>query len=276
MKEKLQQLRDFLRPLASGGIALAFSGGVDSTLLLALLAEMHQEKPFPLLLLNAVSTLQSSCDAEAVKAASLRYGVTVEEVRCDVFSLPQVRNNDPLRCYHCKKLLFETMFRVARSKGITTLLEGSHGDDLKVYRPGKKALEELGVISPLAQLGITKKEIRAMAELFDVKSARRPSSPCLATRFDYGTRLTEEDIARVGRGEDFLRTLLPETADLRLRAHGKVARIEIAPQYFPLFCEQRTLIVEELKKAGFEKVTLDLAGFASGSYDGNLKEVKNV
>ena len=276
MKEKLRQLRAFLRPLTEQGAALAFSGGVDSTLLLAVLSEMRKEKPFPLLLLTAVSTLQPPCDLEAVKKISEKYGLAVDFLHCDVLALEQVRINDPLRCYYCKKLLFETMLSYAGSKGITTLLEGSHGDDLKTYRPGKKALEELGVVSPLALLGITKKEIRAMAEMLNVECSNKPSSPCLATRFDYGTVLTEADLARVGAGEAVLRTLLGEKADLRLRVHGNLARIEVTPAFFSLILDKHAEIAEKLKQLGFEKVTLDLAGFASGSYDGKLKEVKNV
>lgn len=276
MKDKLRQLREFLRPLAEQGAALAFSGGVDSTLLLAVLSEMRKEKPFPLLLLTAVSTLQAPCDLEAVKKTAEEYGLEAVLLKCDVLALEEVRNNAPLRCYHCKKLLFETMLDYARSKGIALLLEGSHGDDLKAYRPGKRALEELGVVSPLAQLGISKKEIRAMAEMLNVKSSKRPSSPCLATRFDYGTGLTDADLSRVAGGEDFLRSLLPETADLRLRVHGNLARIEVPVWCFPLILEQHEKAAEKLKELGFEKVTLDLAGFSSGSYDGKLNEVKNV
>lgn len=272
MTGKIQQLRDFLRPLTEKGTALAFSGGVDSSLLLAVLAEMHQKSPFPFLLLNAVSTLQSSSDREAVQKISAGYGFETEFLPCDVLALPQVRHNAPLRCYHCKKLLFETMISYAKLWGIHTILEGSHSDDLKAYRPGRKALEELGVISPLARLEITKTEIRNMAAALKINTARKPSTPCLATRFDYGTELTEEILSRASAGEDFLHTLLPETADLRLRVHGTLGRIEVAQEYFGLLLEQRELIIKNLTLLGFEKITLDLAGFASGSFDGKLKE----
>lgn len=265
--DNLQKLELFLRPLCEKGAALAFSGGVDSSLLLAVLVRMRRETEFPFLVLNARSALQSSRDLEEVRAAASEYGITVQFVECDLLTLSEVRENSLLRCYHCKKFLFRSMMEKAAAAGIRTLIEGSHADDLKAYRPGRKALAELGVVSPLEVLGFSKAEIRSMARALDVKTAERPSSPCLATRFDYGTLLTEENLRMAGEGERFLRTLLPAECDLRLRIHGKLGRIEVNEKYFSFVLEKRTEILRELKKSGIEKVALDIAGFSSGSFD---------
>ena len=270
--DNLQQLEQYLRPLCSGGIGLAFSGGVDSSLLLALLVKMQRQEKFPLLVLSARSTLQSTRDLAEIDAVAAGYGVEVVYVNCDVLGIAAVKHNAPLRCYYCKKFLFETMLAKAAEQGVSTLLEGTHADDLKSYRPGRRALAELGVRSPLAELGISKSEVRAMAKALHVKTAERPSSPCLATRFDYGIELTEEKLRMAGEGERVLRELLPADADLRLRVHGKLGRIEVNDRYFSLVLSRRHRVIQELEKVGFERITLDIAGFASGSYDRQQKK----
>ena len=276
MSDQAEKLISFLRPLCGSGVALAFSGGVDSGLLLALLKKMQQEKTFPLMVLNAVTPLQGAEDLENVKKMADWSGLAVKTVFCDVFALPEVKNNSRSRCYFCKKYIFEKMLGYAAKEGITHILEGTHADDLHLYRPGRKALAELGVISPFAELGISKKEIRQMAAALDVPTADRPSSPCLATRFDYGVELEEEALRQVGEGERFLRTLLPEQTDLRLRVQEKTARIEVSESCFHIMLEHRAEIRRRLQELGFEKVTLDLSGFLSGSFDKNSKEEKNV
>ena len=270
--DNLQQLEQYLRPLCSAGIGLAFSGGVDSSLLLALLVKMQRQEKFPLLVLSARSTLQSTRDLAEIDAVAAGYGVEVVYVNCNVLTIAEVKHNAPLRCYYCKKFLFETMLAKAAEQGVSTLLEGTHADDLKSYRPGRRALAELGVRSALAELGISKSEVRAMAKALHVKTAERPSSPCLATRFDYGIELTEEKLQMAGEGERVLRELLPADADLRLRVHGKLGRIEVNDRYFSLVLSQRHRVIQELEKVGFERITLDIAGFASGSYDRQQKK----
>lgn len=267
MSDDQEKLISFLHPLCAGGAALAFSGGVDSCLLLAVLKKMQQTAPFPLMVLNAVTPLQSADDLETVRETAAFFDFPVEYVFCDVLAIPEVKSNAHSRCYFCKKHIFEKMRARAAEQGIRVILEGTHADDLKVSRPGRKALAELQVISPLAELGITKKEIRQMALEMNVPTACRPSSPCLATRFDYGVELLEKELHRAGAGEAFLRTLLPVKADLRLRVHGELARIEVNENCFEFLLEHRMQIIGQLQKLGFEKVTLDLAGFSSGSFD---------
>ena len=262
-----EQLKSFLSSRCGAGAALAFSGGVDSTLLLAVLCECRKEKDFPLLAITANTPLQSKRDMEDVREIAAGFEVPLELVDCDVLMLDEVRNNHPDRCYHCKRFIFESMLKKAGEYGIGLLFEGTHADDLASYRPGIKALKELSVVSPLAELGIGKVQIRELAASMGIKIAAKPSSPCLATRFEYGTRLTAEKIGRTGKGEEFLRSILPADADLRLRVHGDLARIEINADNFHLLFKERQRIVNELRKNGFSEITLDLAGFRSGSFD---------
>ena len=270
--ERLKALEEFLRPLCPGGIALAFSGGVDSTLLLAVLSRIRREKPFPLLALTACSDLLGEGEAPAAAALAARYCVPHEILRCKVLEIPEVRNNDPLRCYFCKKALFSAIFRRAGEMGLNNVLEGSHADDLKSYRPGRKALRELGAVSPLLQAGLTKEDIRALARELVLPVAEKPAAPCLATRFDYGTLLTPEKLKQAGAGESVLREFLPANAPFRLRVHGDLARIEAEPRSFGVLLDARELIVKKLTGLGFRRVTLDLAGFRSGSFDDRFEE----
>ena len=251
---RIDELKRNLRLLAPHGIALAFSGGVDSTFLLSVLKELHDETPFPLLALTMHTVFQPDDETEAAKRQTAEFGVEAEVFTCDPLALPEVRSNPPDRCCWCKRKIFRTFLDVCRARRIAHLLDGTNADDGHAYRPGRRALKELGVLSPLASLGFTKQEIRELSAERGLPTATKPSMPCLATRFEYGAELTPERIAQVGRGEAFLRTLLPETADLRLRVQG----------------QNRAAIAETLHGLGFEFVTLDLEGYRSGCYDKNL------
>ena len=267
---RIDELKRNLRLLAPHGIALAFSGGVDSTFLLSVLKELHDETPFPLLALTMHTVFQPDDETEAAKRQAAEFGVEAEVFTCDPLALPEVRSNPPDRCCWCKRKIFRTFLDACRARRIAHLLDGTNADDGHAYRPGRRALKELGVLSPLASLGFTKQEIRELSAERGLPTATKPSMPCLATRFEYGAELTPERIAQVGRGEAFLRTLLPETADLRLRVQGKNARIEVPPASFELMLKNRAAIAETLHGLGFEFVTLDLEGYRSGCYDKNL------
>lgn len=267
---RIDELKRNLRLLAPHGIALAFSGGVDSTFLLSVLKELHDETPFPLLALTMHTVFQPDDETEAAKRQAAEFGVEAEVFTCDPLALPEVRSNPPDRCCWCKRKIFRTFLDVCRARRIAHLLDGTNADDGHAYRPGRRALKELGVLSPLGSLGFTKQEIRELSAERGLPTATKPSMPCLATRFEYGAELTPERIAQVGRGEAFLRTLLPETADLRLRVQGKNARIEVPAAAFELMLKNRAAIAETLHGLGFEFVTLDLEGYRSGCYDKNL------
>ena len=265
MKDKLNELRRMLEGLSADGVCAAFSGGVDSSLLLTVLSEIRARKPFPLLAVVFSTAFHTAEETASAMKQAEELGVPSLLVERDVLSDPVLRENPKDRCYHCKRALFSEMKRIAEERGIKNLVDGTNADDTRVYRPGRKALEELGVLSPLALCGFTKDDIRAAARALLVPVADKPSTPCLATRFPYGTRMTDEALRKVERGEAVLRGFGLEV--VRLRVHGDVARIETDPESFELATEKRFEIAYELRRIGFPYTTLDLEGFRSGSMD---------
>lgn len=268
----IDRLTAYLQNLTTKGIALAYSGGVDSTLLLAVLANMHQKEAFAFEALTMQTVLQDKQEMTEAEKTAAAFGVRQKIFTFNPFSEEAVRHNRPDRCYCCKKAIFTRFSTYARSKNLTHILDGTNADDLNVYRPGRKALTELGVISPLAELGITKAEIRKMSEKLGLPTASKPASPCLATRFEYNTLLSDEAVYRVAAGEDAIRKNFPDCGDIRLRVHDKTARLELPKDKLSFAAAQAELLVSELKKLGFEYITLDLEGFRSGSFDRNFKQ----
>lgn len=264
---KYEQLKHDLRKRSEGGIALAFSGGVDSSLLLAVLKELHDEAPFPLLALTLHSIFQRPEELEEVRKAAGKAGIELKLFGCDPLSIPEVKYNPPDRCFWCKRYLFSEIRDFAAARGIRTVIDGTNADDRKSYRPGLAALKELGILSPLAELGITKAEVRRMAAELHLECAEKPSAPCMATRFEYGSLLTEELIRKAIDGEDLIRKLVPSVHDVRLRIHAGIARIEVSGKDIAATAARHREIAEGLKRLGFQFVTLDLEGFRSGSMD---------
>lgn len=268
----LNRLREYLQNMAPQGIALAYSGGVDSTLLLAVLGEMRRKHPFPLVALTMRTVLQDSEEMAAAEELAEKFGVEQKGFGFNPFSLEEVRHNRTDRCYHCKKAIFTQFRDYARANGLKYLLDGTNADDLSAYRPGRKALNELGVVSPLAELGITKTEIRRMSAELGLPTASKPAAPCLATRFEYDTLLDDVAVRRVADGERTIKETFPQIKDVRLRVHGNLARIEAGKEDLPLIAAQAKEISEKIKGLGFDFVTLDLEGFRSGSFDTGLKQ----
>jgi len=265
MENKLNELRRMLEDLSADGVCAAFSGGVDSALLLTVLSEIRARKPFPLLAVVFATAFHTFEETASAMEQAEELGVPAELVERDVLSDPLLRENPKDRCYHCKRALFSELRRIADAHGIGNLVDGTNADDMQVYRPGRKALEELGVLSPLALCGFSKAEIRAAARELLIPVAEKPSTPCLATRFPYGSVMTDEALRRVERGEAVLRGFGLKV--VRLRVHGDVARIETDPEGFEIAAAKRFEIAFALRKEGFPYVTLDLEGFRSGSMD---------
>ena len=191
---------------------------------------------------------------------------------CDVDgdSIQGFRENPKDKCYICKKALFTNIIGVAREHGIQYVIDGSNKDDMGDYRPGMRALAELGIKSPLKELGFTKQDIRDCSRQLELPTWDKPSFACLASRFPYGERITDEKLAMVERAEDLLSKL--GFKQFRCRIHGNMARIEIMPDDFAAVMREdvRNTIVQEYKSYGFTYVTLDLQGFRSGSMNETL------
>lgn len=267
----LKLLENYLKQKSSQGIALAFSGGVDSSLLLAVLGKLYQENPFPVQALTMHSILQDEQEMSEAKDFAQKFGIKQKIFCFAPLEIEAVKHNQQERCYFCKRCIFEKFSNYAKEQGLTFLIDGTNADDLKTFRPGKKALQELGIISPLAELGFSKAQIRQLSQELGLPTASKPAVPCLATRFEYNTLLDEEKITRVAKAETKLKQLFPKIKDLRLRVHDDLARLEVPKADFPQIFSQYMEIVESLKPLGFKFITLDLQGFRSGSFDNNSK-----
>ncbi len=264
---KIQALTDALMP--HDRIGIAFSGGVDSSFLLWF-AHCRLKKPVTAVFVE--STFVGRSERENADRVASEIGVVLEKIVVDPTVIPVLRDNPVTRCYHCKKEVMGRVRERAFELGCCVLADGSHAGDSVGYRPGKQALLELGILSPLAVAGLVKDEIRELSRLAGLSVWNKPSQSCLATRFPYGTALTRDLLCRVDRCEEILREL--GFGQLRVRVHGDLARIEITPQVFTAFAREeiRTRILREFKELGFHFVTIDLAGFRSGSWDETIRK----
>lgn len=261
-----ERLLSILRKHAADGVALAYSGGVDSTLLLHALLRLQAERPFPLLAYYFHTPLHTEEETQAALRTAHEAGAELVEMRFDPLQLPALRRNPQDRCYHCKGHIFSHMKQDAAARRLLSIMDGTNADDHRRYRPGLRALRELGVISPLAEAGLCKAEVRALAAEWGLPCATKPSAPCLATRFDYGAELSAEEIRRVEAGEALLHRRYPGRP-LRLRVHGKLARLELPPELMSDALQHAPELAAELRALGYHHITLDLLGFRSGSMD---------
>ena len=265
LEQKLAALREAVGRLRR--VAVAFSGGVDSTFLLRVAHDVLGDD-----VIAVTARLSTVPDREINEAAAFcrALGVRHEILDFDAFAVPGFAENSPDRCYFCKKAIFTGLRAFAEAKGCAAVLEGSNRDDDGDFRPGHRALRELGVLSPLRDAGLDKAEIRSLSAEMSLPTAAKPSFACLATRFPYGECLTPEAIERVGRAEQFLLDLGAGLSQVRVRVHGPVARIEVPAEDIPVVVAHRGEIVAALRKLGFTYVSLDLSGYRTGSMNAML------
>lgn len=256
-EKKLAVLLEKCMPLA-----VAFSGGVDSTYLLHEAVKAGKEK-VTALIMKTPSVPERELD-EAVTFCKSR-GISFFVLPADPFSVAGFRENGRDRCYICKHFLFSALLEKAKEEGIPFVADGTNADDRKEFRPGLRALKELDIRSPLAEAGLTKKEIRELSEKEGLPTWNKPSFSCLATRFPYGEELTVEKLRRTEAAENLLAEL--GFTQRRVRVHGNLARIEVLPAEIPLLLERRDMISSRLEELGFLYTTVDLKGFRSGSMD---------
>lgn len=260
-----EMLRDRMGELASEDVCLAFSGGVDSSLLLKMASDAASRTGKQVYAVTFDSRLHPSCDLEIARRVAGELGGIHEVIEVDELEQEAIRMNPADRCYLCKHHLFLTLKEMAKAKGVCRILDGTNEDDLHVYRPGIRALRELGIISPLAELHIPKREVKRMAAEYGISVASRPSTPCMATRLPYNTKIDYDVLARIGEGEAYLKSVFE--GNVRLRLYEGVARLEVDQTSFPRMLEIREEVVQRLKDLGFTYVCLDLEGFRSGSMD---------
>lgn len=268
--EALERLQGILRKLP--GAAVAFSGGLDSTLLLYL---AHRELGGRVLAITAFSPVYPREEIEFARSFTAERGIAHLFIKGVPLDAPCFGSNPPDRCYHCKKALFASAKIAAVQEGFEPLLDATNLDDLDDYRPGLRAKDELGVRSPFVEAGIGKATIRELSRELGLPGAGRPSQACLASRFPYGMAVTEEGLEMVGRAEAALREF--GFVGPRVRHHGEVARIEVRSGDMPRLLDQETRadIVGRVRDAGYRYVALDLEGYRTGSLNEALPDRSN-
>jgi uncharacterized protein len=270
MENKFLLLEEKINKLVEGGVCIAFSGGVDSSLILKLSCEAGKKQNKNVYAVTFETRLHPVSDVTVSKKVAGEMGAIHKIIQVNEFENKEILKNPVNRCYLCKKSLFVNLTEFAKNNDLKYVVDGTNADDLKVYRPGVKALGELGVVSPLAELDISKQEVREMAKSLNISVASRPSAPCMATRLPYNTELNFEILEKIDKAEDFIKSLGFDV--VRVRVHNDIARIEVTKENMIKLVENSQSIIDFMKRSGFVYITLDIEGFRSGSMDINLEK----
>ncbi len=257
--EKISKLSNILKKYNK--VCVAYSGGTDSDFLLNVAAKTLCNNVIAVIVKGKHTAAKDI--KEALRLCNIT-GVKVFVETIDVFSVEELRNNTKQRCYYCKQNIMGAIKKRAEEEGFSVITDGKNLDDAQHYRPGAKAAEEMGIVSPLFEAGFTKQEIRQAAKRLGLETYNKASNSCLVTRFAYNTVITENALSMVESAEELIASLGIHSG--RVRVHGNIARIEMPKEYFVDFINNNS-IVSKLKKIGFKYVTLDLEGFRSGSMD---------
>lgn len=265
MEEKLIILKIRLKAYKSA--VIAFSGGVDSTFLARVAKDIYGDK---LLLITATSSTYPFYELEEAKSLSQLLGIKHKIIVSEEIDIPGYSENPPDRCYYCKSELFGKIKYIATEEGYEAVFDGSNADDLKDFRPGMKAKQEKGVISPLAEAGFTKSDIRHFSAEFNLPTATKQSYACLASRFPYGEKITKVKLDRLATAEFEVRKL--GFTQFRIRSHDNLARFEFIPSEMEMAWRLKDKLGEICKRSGFNYITIDLNGYRSGSMNEVLSD----
>lgn len=255
---RITELERLIRPL--GSVVVAFSGGVDSSLVAALAARTLGERA---LAVTAVSPALATGELDGARDVAAAVGIAFRTISTDELARAAYRRNDKYRCYHCKAELYDRLWVLAQDAGYAAVLSGANADDAGDWRPGLRAAAERGVRHPLLEAGVGKAEVRALARQLGVPTADKPASPCLASRLPYGTAVSRAALAQVDRAEQALKALGFEV--LRVRHYGELGRIEIGADELPRALAAPDRVIAAVRDAGYRRVEIDKRPFRSGS-----------